>query len=70
MQEHHTRRDVRPKDAARGPFPTARPGELPASKWPVADVQVTWHYYLGLLAFQNGEDKRVPQLSPLVFPRS
>jgi hypothetical protein len=29
-----------------------------------ADCQVTWHFYIGLLAFLNGEDKKV---FPLLF---
>jgi hypothetical protein len=26
-------------------------------------VQVTWHFYIGMLAFLNGEDKKVNRIS-------
>lgn len=28
-----------------------------------ADAQVTWHFYIGMLAFLNGEDKKVAETS-------
>lgn len=37
---------------------TSDPKTPPASEAPLTD-QVTWHYYLGMLAFLNGEDTKV-----------
>ena len=32
---------------------------MPDTSAPELTVQVTWHFYLGLLAFMSGDDKKV-----------